>query len=129
MEEKKVLYSAVVLNDVSRVKLINVITIPEGWEILCHHCTYCFGSVPPEFRSGVGKLVMLEADAYGVDPDNKAIAVRITNFSRLIPGQSHVTVAIDEQNGGKPKDSNKITDWIKLDKLIILSGTLEEITN
>lgn len=131
MEKKKVLYSSIELIDSSKIKIINEIVIPEGWKrIKDLHCTICLGELPPEWKSRIGDIVRLYASEYGFDPENKVLAIKIDNFKRLIPGASHITVAINEENSGKPKDSNNIIDWQPLpNKILILTGIIQEITN
>jgi hypothetical protein len=37
-------------------------------------------------------------------------------------------VAVNRRIGGKPVDSNKITNWIPVDGLITLSGEVKEVS-
>jgi len=106
---EKILYSAVVLDDKSRTALIQQFAsmLPEGWKTIAHHMTIVFGK-GIEDKSELGKEVVLSVVALGAS--DKALAVKVDGYptTNKIP---HVTVAVNAAGGGKPFDSNKITDW------------------
>lgn len=122
-------YSAVVLDNASKVKLKEVFDhlIPDSWEWVGHHMTICMG---PLSNSGItteiGQTVVLSVDAVG--KSETALAVKVVGFysKNAIP---HITLGVNRQNGGKPKDSNKITDWLAYNYDLRLTGTVQEIYN
>ena len=105
---EKILYSAVVLNDLSRIKLYDLFKhlIPNNFEFICHHMTIAFGKPVPNSKD-LGKEVTLTVTKLGIS--DMVIAVGVTGYDSLneIP---HITVAINP-DGGKPVMSNHITDW------------------
>jgi len=124
---KKVLYSAVVLNEDSHNLLINTFKtfIPKDFKIYAHHMTINMGELKEEYRKYLGMDVMLRVVALGID--EKVIAVRVEGFPSVnkIP---HITLAVDVNNGGKPVMSNYITNWQPLDIIFLVKGTVKEIT-
>ncbi len=67
-----------------------------------------------------GKSVILVATELGISDD--AIAVRINSDVPTTNAIPHITIAIPP--GGKPVNSNKITEWAKLDHPIELTATI-----
>jgi len=110
------LYSAVVLDDDNRARLIKfvdgVLKIPDewfyrDWKRIAHHMTIGFKQpVPDHLRDDIGKPVQLTVTKLGISSD--AIAVRVDGYhsNNKIP---HITIAIPK--GGKPFNSNLIKDW------------------
>jgi predicted kinase len=128
-KQKKILYSAIVLDNPSRSNLLIKLgdNIPEGWEVIAHHLTVAFGKgFPEDLKERLGGNVELNATHFGTS--DLAIAVMVNGFpvENKIP---HITLAVNRKEGGKPFDSNKITNWVKLDKEIKLNGVATEITN
>jgi hypothetical protein len=137
-------YSAVVLDDKSQQVLkdfaldpatnvkVNSIRLPihvrdNGWKVYCHHMTINMGVLPEHLKSYLDSDQKLEAFAVGVS--DKAVAVKVMG---TMAGHSkndipHVTIAVNAKGGGKPVDSNKITQWTKLEKPIKLSGIVKEL--
>lgn len=127
VKPRKVLYSAVVLDDKSRSKLLVALNhrIPKGWEIICHHMTIIFGKgLPEDMAEDLGKKVNLFASEIGVS--DKAIAVKVDGY-KTTNEIAHITLAVNRAEGGKPFDSNAITQWESLNSGINLSGTVSEI--
>jgi len=121
----KLLYSAVILDNESKQKLINAFTLPYKWQPVAHHMTIGFKAPVPDYlRKTIGKTVELTVKEIGVSKN--AIAVKVSGYysNNDIP---HITVAIPE--GGKPFDSNFITNWTPCSpsKRILLTGKVEEI--
>jgi hypothetical protein len=125
IKSKKVLYSAVVLDEISRNMLFKVFSeyIPEDWKEIGHHMTIAFGQ-GVENEEDLGKEVGLVVTEIGVS--DMAIAVKVEGYpsKNAIP---HVTLAINP-DGGKPVMSNQITDWTPVGPLKI-RGTVTNITN
>ena len=122
---KKLLYSAVVLDNESKQKLINAFTLPYKWQPVAHHMTIGFKEpVPNHLRNDIGKTVQLLIKEIGISKDAMAVKVLGYHSSNNIP---HITVAIPE--GGKPFNSNFITNWTPCSpsKRILLTGKVEEI--
>lgn len=115
--------------------------IPEGWKVFCHHATIVYND--RSLASRLHRLLvkrfygmhgMLIADAIGVS--DKAIAVRlIERKGKGAKGHrfhgngrtGHVTVAVAP--GGRPVDSNDITDWKQLDEPVFLPSVIGEWVN
>ena len=125
----KLLYSAVVLDEVSRKQLLSFVKdfvlIPSEWKIINHHMTIGFKKpVPYELKDYIGKNIDLRVKEIGVSDD--AIAVKVEGFFTYneIP---HITIAIPKN--GKPSNSNLITNWMSIpnDREIIVSGVVTEI--
>lgn len=124
------MYTAVVLVDESRDKLIrafaSLLEANAGFEVLAHHMTLHMGSAEPQEAAMVGSFVTLVADA--IAQDDKVIAVRIIPWGikskNPIP---HITLAVNRQNGGKPKMSNDLKAWEPIEEPISLRGRLEEV--
>jgi len=121
----KLLYSAVVLDNESKQKLINAFTLPHNWQTVAHHMTIGFKEPVPDYlRNDLGKTVELTVKEIGVSKN--AIAVKVSGYysSIYIP---HITLAIPE--GGKPFNSNFIANWTPCSpsKRILLTGKVEEI--
>ena len=119
---KKLLYSAVVLDNESKQKLINAFTLPYNWQTVAHHMTIGFKEpVPDHLRKDIGKTVELLTKAVGISTDAMAVKVLGYHSTNTIP---HITLAIPE--GGKPFKSNFITNWKPCAKMF-LTGKVEEI--
>lgn len=132
------MYSAIVLDEKSQLTLsawadknvkVNQIRLPvlvrdQGWKMVCHHMTIQYPGTPEFVKQYLGTEQKLEATHVGVS--DKAVAVRVIGFhsANKIP---HVTVAVNVKGGGKPVDSNKITEWVPLEKPLKLKGTVKEV--
>lgn len=120
----KVSYSAVVLNPQSKDAILNHLSIPNDWKIICHHMTIKLGELPENLKGKVGERVTLKVTELG--KSDKAIAVKVeTDLSQnAIP---HITVAINAKAGAKPKDSNDIKEWTPLEETFTVTGRIEEV--
>jgi len=122
----KISYSAVVLDDKSRSKLLGLVSsyIPQGWETIAHHMTINMGEIDPEYEKYLGMKVPLRVKTIGMN--DKVIAVGVEGFptKNKIP---HITIAVNRQEGGKPFMSNKIEDWRPIQFSAELEGTVEEV--
>jgi predicted kinase len=118
-----VLYSAVVLDDISRDKLLDRVknTIPYGWKIIAHHMTIAFKKGVKN-KEDIGKEIVLTVTELGVS--DMAIAVRVSGYetTNQIP---HITVGINP-DGGNPVMSNNINKWIPINPFNI-NGVVTEI--
>ena len=121
----KLLYSAVVLDNESKQKLINAFTLPYKWQPVAHHMTIGFKKpVPDHLRNDIGETVQLLVKELGISKDAMAVKVLGYHSFNTIP---HITLAIPE--GGKPFDSNFITNWTPCapSKRILLTGKVKEV--
>jgi len=107
---QKIAYSAIVLTDESHNKLVTTFKhrIPEGWEIIAHHCTVNMGPLPAELRQNIGLPVTLRAISF--DMDDKVAAVQVVvpqDLDKYIKNKyPHITIAVNRNGGGKPVMSN-----------------------
>ncbi len=121
-------YSAVVLDDRSRQKLITFFSnrglMPEGWEVVAHHQTINMGEINPQYEKYLGLAVRLNVEEYAIN--DKVMAVGVSGFYSDNP-HPHITIAVNRANGGKPMMSNELTDWIKLKQPLTLTGKVTEV--
>ena len=126
--ERKVLYSAVVLDERSRRALIDGFQqyIPEGWEVIAHHMTMTMGELPEEWKGYLGREVTLIVKSIGVD--EKVVAVGVSGFVTKNE-KPHITLAVNRAGGGKPFMSNNIQQWEEIGNIdrMLVTGTVEEI--
>ena len=126
-KKEKILYSAVVLDEDSRDKLLALmrlcIDVPEDWKRLGHHMTIVFKEgLPEELRNDLNKDVTLTVKSIGVSDD--AIAVGVEGYPST-KDNPHITLAIPPN--GKPVNSNYIEDWRDVENEILLNGKVSEI--
>ena len=132
--EQNISYSGVVLDEGSKQQLLNL-DIPEGWEPVAHHMTITMGSLihkkgKHDFSEAypVGSEVELPVVAIGMD--DRAMAVKVQPPSEVSKKISfpHVTIAVNQDGGGKPFHSNKIPEEnFQTLTGIVLRGTVEEV--
>lgn len=119
------MYTAVVLDNESREKLQARFKIPDNWTVKCHHMTTNMGrAVNGPAAMHAGQTVDLTVTHLG--SDGLVMAVRVecevpsTNLTK------HITLAVNEAMGGKPRMSNDLTDWAEVETLV-LRGTVMEV--
>lgn len=122
---KKVSYSAVVLDQNSATSLIQKMKpfIPEDWKVIAHHMTIGMGEL--KNKEEIDKEVELQVTGWA--KDQNVLAVLVSGYDRqdgLVP---HITVAVNEAGGAKPKDSNKLSGWQPLSAQINLNGMVKEV--
>ena len=126
---KKISYSAVVLDDESRTKLIQLFTpmIPEGWDVFAHHMTIKLGKLPEESQEKYDlledKIITLNVVDYAISSLVFAVGVEGYTSKNTKP---HITIAVNRNAGGKPVMSNKLTDWKPLGFPMTLIGKVSE---
>ena len=125
---RKVLYTAVVLDDKSRAALLSRLgnMIPETWETIAHHMTMNLGPIAPEYVKFLGMTVVLNATEFAMDDKVMAVGVEMDSYLTK-NAKPHVTLAVNRANGGKPMMSNKLTEWQKLSEPLILTGKVTEV--
>jgi hypothetical protein len=119
-------YSAVVLDEKSRIKLIEKFKsiIPEDYEILAHHMTINLGEIDPEYQKYLGLMVRLNVNDIAMN--DKVIAVGVSGFYSKKP-KPHITLAVNRKAGGKSMMSNNLTDWKKISRPLSLTGKVTEV--
>lgn len=117
-------YSAVVLDDKSREKLLTKFHIPEGWEKICRHMIINIGNIKPELEHYLGLKVGINVEAIGIS--DKAMAIKISGFPTE-DTTPHITLAINTTEGGKPADSNLITNWQAINHPFRITGIVTEV--
>lgn len=123
-------YSAVVLKDMSKERLINLFInkIPKGWKIIADHMTINMGKISDDAAPYLGMSVNL----FGVDyaMNDRVLCLGIDpNTIKTKNDKPHITIAVNDKAGAKPKESNDIppSDFIKLKRRIRLSGYVKEV--
>ena len=119
-------YSAVVLDDSSRQRLIDKFNniIPDGWDVIAHHMTINLGEIDPEYEKYLGLPIRLTVNDIAMD--DKVIAVGVSGFNTRNP-KAHITLAVNRANGGKPVMSNNLTNWERLRRPLSLRGKVTQI--
>jgi hypothetical protein len=119
-------YSAVVLDEQSRERLINRFKsiIPEGFEIIAHHMRINMGEIDPDYEKYLGLPVRLTVEDIAMD--DKVIAVGVSGFKTHNP-KAHITLAVNRANGGKPVMSNNLRNWEKIRRPLSLTGKVTEV--
>lgn len=121
-KQSDVLYSAVVLDNASKNKLIDrfALEIPENWKIIAHHMTITMGELKD--KTDLGKEVVLKVTKVGLSDMAMAVQVEGYTTKNAIP---HVTLAVNP-DGGKPVMSNDIKKWQDV-KTFNIIGVVTEI--
>lgn len=119
-------YSAVVLNNRSKERLIEKFKsiIPEDFEILADHMTINMGELDNKYEKFLGLPVHLSVNE--IATNDKVIAVGVSGFESQ-NAKSHITLAVNRKNGGKPMMSHTLTNWTKLKIPLLLTGKVTEI--
>ena len=119
---ERIAYAGVILDeDTSEQLLAHFETlIPESWTRYAHHMTVSLGKSIPN-QADLGKEVTLTVTAVGKSDD--AIAVAVSGYPSR-NARPHITLAVPL--GGKPFNSNKITDWHSVEPFEI-QGQLQDV--
>lgn len=125
------MYTALVLPSSERKRLRQRVAqnIPEGWRIFCHHVTLNMGPITKgkNIKSLLGHEIDFTVDAFGIN--DKVCAVRVSHIANGVCSMNkvpHVTVAVDQVNGGKPVMSNDLQMWVPI-RNEIFSGIVTEV--
>lgn len=126
-----VVFSGVILDKESRQVLKDILTlafpkvIEDKWVIHCHHMTICLGEL--EDKNLINKEVSLEITSIG--KSDLAIAVGVKGYDGEIKNKiPHITLAVNQANGGKPQNSNDIGEWWTYTPIITLKGVIKEVS-
>lgn len=129
-EMKKVNYSAIVIDNKSRNRLVKVFwnIIPSNFEIIAHHMTIKMGALEDGSREKQDmideKEIHINVTDYAMD--DKVIAVGVKGYPSTNE-KPHITIAVNRAKGGKPYMSNKLTNWRKMGFSFDLTGKIQEI--
>ena len=126
MLNRTISYSAVVLDQEDHEKLLNFFEdkMSPDWRKFAHHMTIKMGELPEEKKQDIGKKIQLTA--YEIGKSDRAIAVKVRGYWTTNT-TAHITLGVNTDIGGKPVDSNKITDWEPLPNTIPVNGVVTEI--
>lgn len=119
-------YSAVLLDEESHKKLVSLYSdkFPNSWKVYAHHQTIDPFSLISDEKVGIP--VTLTVTEYGIS--DKAFAVKVSGYEGKTNNKfPHVTIAVNVVGGGKPKDSNDITEWMPESRKITLTGTIQNL--
>ncbi len=126
----KVLYSAVVLTEKSRSKLLETLAseMPAGWDVFAHHMTVVFGKeLSPELKPRLNQEVTLKVTHVGSTDKAMSVKVDVEEAFKPVSGkQAHVTVAVNTKDGGKPVMGGDIDKWVPVD-VLELTGIVTEV--
>lgn len=127
-------YSAIVLDQLSKDKLLKVIdelkkegTIGENWVISADHVTINMGKIyDPEL---LGRIVDIKV--IGIGYNDKVVALRVStdtdiDYSTKEKRTPHITLAFNREEGGKPSMSKNIENWNNFEN-INLKGIIQEV--
>ena len=119
---ERIAYAGVILDEDTSEQLLARFEseIPEDWTRDAHHMTVSLGKSIPN-QVDLGKEVTLTVTAVGKSDDAVAVAVSGYPSRNALP---HITLAIPP--GGKPFNSNKITDWKSIEPFEI-QGQLRDV--
>lgn len=138
MSNKNWIYFGVFLSGMSKAKNLiklksNNVVIPEDWKIFNDHMTIAFNNgsdlaietyryyqIYLEEPTMQDSVVSLIVDGIGIS--DEAIALRVKWSLPKANKISHITIAVPP--GGKPVNSNKITEWRDIDEFEI-NGVLK----
>jgi hypothetical protein len=125
---QKIAYSAIVLDEKSRTKLINtfksVIPNNDQWIPKATHMTISNSEIPKHLEKYLSFPVKLKIISLGIS--DKVVAVGVQGFEseKDIP---HVTIFINSSKGGVSNDSNKIINWKSISTNFFLIGKVQEL--
>lgn len=117
-------FVSLVLDDKSKSTLLSALghKIPNEWTVYAHHMTISFApNVPEEIKNDIGLIKKIRAVSIG--RNDMSIAVGVEDYFSTNE-KPHITLGVNTLEGGKPVMSNKITEWVKLENYINLSGVV-----
>ena len=119
---ERIAYAGVILDEDTSEQLLARFEseIPESWTRYAHHMTVSLGKSIPN-QADLGKEITLTVTAVGKSDEAIAVAVSGYPSRNAIP---HITLAVPP--GGKPFNSNKITDWHSVEPFEI-HGQLQDV--
>jgi len=126
-QQMKPSYTAIVLNEDSRAKLLSMIPIPAGWEEFAHHMTINMGAAEKgPAASLLGTEVQLVANTLAQDETMGIMAVGVETNIPSSNQIKHITLAVNRAVGAKPFFSNKLKNWVPTTPMP-LTGVVAEV--
>lgn len=122
------MYTALVLTSESELTLRTNFrsVIPQGWDVKCHHMTINMGkAISGPAATLVGQTFSIEV--VSLASDQKVMAVGVDTQCPSVNAVKHITLAVNTVDGGKPKDSNQLQNWLPLPSKFILHGVVQEV--
>lgn len=116
-------YTGIVLNNESVLLLKEKFPVVDSWAPYYHHSTVCMGKLKEAELDYLGQNITLTVVEHGVSELASAVKVTGGKSSNKIP---HITLCVNTSKGGKPVDSNKITNWIPTEPFEI-TGVVQEV--
>lgn len=125
-------YNAIVLTQDSQNELLkyfsNIIPDESGWTIKAHHVTISMGSTPNEYYSYLNQTIPLTV--YGFGKNDRVIAAQVEINHEVVQSKNkipHITLAINNAVNAKPKESNDIENWQKINQNFTINGIFKEL--
>jgi hypothetical protein len=122
------MYTALVLDKASKNLLFSRLNslIPKEWKIFCHHMTINMGSlINGPAKDMLGQKFTLIAHSFALN--DRVFAVGIQSDCPSKNQIKHVTIAVNQQVGAKPVESNCLESWNPIAKPLLLSGIVSEV--
>ena len=98
------------------------IILNDEWEIICHHMTINMGGI----EKGPGDLndKNVQLTVTDIAKDDKVCAVKCEGYPTLnkIP---HITIAVNRSRGGKPVQSNQLSNWEPIVNIVVEGEVVE----
>ena len=126
IENSYVAYTAIVLDPESSQILLDKFRdlIPEGWKKYAHHMTINMKTASDGPANGLlGFKPTMKVVGYA--KNDRVLAAEVQTDIPSENRMKHITIATAPE--AKPGESNDLTDWIRLQEVIILHGTVEEV--
>ncbi len=131
-------YSGLQLDEASRVRLRELYTdlvkpggmLPAGlpdWSFIGDHVTLALGQLPELLQHLLDKPYQLRAVAAGLDPQRKALALKVAGVARQDGVQPHVTLALAP--GAQAADSKDVVDWSHPIEPVNLQGIVRQVVD
>jgi hypothetical protein len=127
-QTKQISYTAIVIDQADRTKLLERFKhiIPSAWEVIAHHMTINLGAANKGPAADmVGQSVRLTVRSFA--GDDKVMAIGIETNVPSGNAIKHITLAVNRQNGGKPAQSNQLSQW-QVVQPMELRGIVQEIS-
>jgi hypothetical protein len=122
-ESQNIKYSAVVLDDDSRDKLLSNFKIPADWETIAHHMTIKMGGLTD--KALIGKEFNLQVTH--IAHNDMVMAVMVDTDAPSMNVIKHITLAVNRVAGGKPVMSNRLSNWEPVDMPFVIKGVVTEV--
>jgi hypothetical protein len=122
------MYTAVVIPPKEQVLIMTIlghigVKPPVGWDVLFHHMTVNMGAAKDKQK--LGRMFNLALTHVAID--DKVMAFKVKSSISSVNETKHITFAVNRKNGGKPVDSNKLTDWKPLLATVGCLGEFKEV--